>query len=147
MDKVTGKIDIVAHSMGYAFAAGIADALINADILADGNKLGGFYILAPENANARTINNIRINTDYIWQYGTEELGSTNPHLPYHQDGIAPQVGIPEFSFGANLIEGQGRIRFAGDDSNLSFNGSHYGTSYDWVISIKNTDRGHVQKRN
>ncbi len=85
---------------------------------------------------------------YIWQYGTEELGSTHPHLPYDQDGIAPQVGIPELSFGANLIEGQGRIRFAGDDSNLSFNGSHYGTSYDWVINkIGFSEDGYVQKRN
>ncbi len=84
---------------------------------------------------------------YIWQYGTEELGSTRPHLPYHQDGIAPQVGIPELSFGVNSIEGQGRIRFAGDDSNLSFNGSHYAKNYGWTLDIIEFTDGYVQKRN
>lgn len=47
--EVTGKIDIVAHSMGFAFAYGMARAILDADILAEGNTLGNFYVLAPEN--------------------------------------------------------------------------------------------------
>lgn len=157
---MTGKIDIVAHSMGYAFAVGIADALIQREILVSDNNLGGFYIIAPENANGAIINgnldegiesevrsNIIDKTDFVWQYGVEELLSANPHLPHEQDGIAPQVGIPGLGFSSSSIS-SGRIRYAGDESNFSFDGSHYSTSYDWIITLLNSEqRGYVIKMN
>ena len=43
-------VDIIAHSMGYAYALGMAD------VLKDKIPLGCFYIIAPENAEAGEIN-------------------------------------------------------------------------------------------
>jgi len=54
---------IVAHSMGYAYSLGIIDELrgkIN---------FGGFYIIAPENAEAGKVN--MSEWQEIWQYGSD----------------------------------------------------------------------------
>lgn len=139
---------VVAHSMGYAYAAGILDALLDLEVLAEGNTLGGFYILAPENAVGRNIDAIIENTDVVWQYGTRELGSDDSNKPRHQDGIAPQVGVPGLSFQIDNQFSRGRIKYQG--KLVLFGGfgiHHLGTSYDWVIkNIESDDDGYVQPR-
>ena len=143
--EVIGKIDIVAHSMGYAFAAGIIDALIQEDIVREDNKLGSFYALAPENANGKIVSEIIENTEYLWQYGTEEIGSVNAHEPHHQDGIAPQVAIPGLGFNSTELD-KGRVRYDGTLSKWGFGIHHLGVNYTWTLDIDEDDKGYVKKR-
>jgi hypothetical protein len=87
------KIDIVAHSMGYAYSKGMLDEL--KDILAFNNKFGNYYIIAPENAIGHQTSTeplYRLNTsdfESVFQYGS----NFEKEKDCYQDGIAPQVGI------------------------------------------------------
>ncbi|MCW3076136.1 MAG: hypothetical protein JWO32_745 [Bacteroidetes bacterium] len=65
-DVNTDTLDIVAHSMGYAYAVGMINRLKSVGV-----KFGRCYILAPENAGSGS-------TDWgifreVWQYGTDEI--------------------------------------------------------------------------
>ncbi len=81
IDKTT-PIDVVSHSMGYAYSLGIIDVLQKA-----GYKIGWFYCLAPENAGAGYVPQ---NIEGIWQYGADEKAENLKT----QDLIAPQEAIP-----------------------------------------------------
>ena len=76
------KIDIVSHSMGYAYALGFAEEL------QDEYDLGAFYTFAPENPTATQ--SIPSGIDEFWQYGSGE--EDEPW--YYKDQIAPQKPIP-----------------------------------------------------
>lgn len=126
---------------------GIADAIIDKGILASGNNIGGFYALAPENANGRNIDTIIANTDYLWQYGTAEVGSPSPNELHHQDGVAPQVAIPGLSYNSSDLT-KGRIKYGGELSSLGFGKHHLGENYEWIIEkLKSENDGFVQPRN
>ena len=74
---------IVAHSMGFAYSLGMIEELrgkIN---------FGGFYIFAPENAEAGHVN--MNEWPEVWQFGAN-LNKGEEDAPCLQDGIAPQSG-------------------------------------------------------
>lgn len=61
-NNIIDTLDIIAHSMGYAYALGMAD------ILKGKIPVGRFYIIAPENACSGDID---LNAfEEVWQYGS-----------------------------------------------------------------------------
>ena len=104
----------------------------------------------------------------IWQYGTEEwqdaLGQALPsnyqgipansataHLPWQQDGVAPQCAVPGLVFDETRQNNAGynrrRIRFAGASDLLNFTEAHYGSSYGWIFDrFGELDAGYVSPR-
>lgn len=135
--KVIGKIDIVAHSMGFAYAYGISRALLE-DIELGISQLGNFYVLAPENACAAVGINLG-KYESIWQYGTAENGP-NPHLAWERDGVAPQCAIPGIDWNKSPY---GRVRFQGT---ADFINAHLGGNYGWVLNRTSQQTGYVQSR-
>jgi hypothetical protein len=136
-----GKIDIVAHSMGFAYALGMTEFL-KTKILPDANGyyFGRFYILAPENACSAPPFNLS-DFEEIWQYGSNE----EVDIDYRQDGIAPQCAVPGLSWNSNKY---GRVPFQGKSEHRNFLDAHYGENYDWVVTrLRGLDRGTVKIRN
>lgn len=128
--KITGKLDIVAHSMGFAHAAGMISEIKGA--LAAGNKLGRFYIIAPENGCSGAVTL----TDFeaVWHYGSNETEEKN----YYQDGIAPQCPIS----GTKV---ENRVDYPLDGSApRGFMESHSVVNYNWIFTLP--QKGAVVKR-
>lgn len=135
---ITGKIDVVAHSMGYAFAKGMNDKLI--EHLPSGNKLGRFYVLAPENAigisdeEFDSTDNIHLKAvlnpdDYeeVWQYGSDFINEPT----CKQDGVAPQVGIRGMAFSQNKF-----IPKTKDYVSIrKFANAHLSGNYYWIFDL------------
>ena len=132
------KLDIVAHSMGYAYALGMVD------ILKGKVPLGRFYIIAPENAEAGEIN---LNDfEEVWQYGSN-LGEPNADPLHQQDGVASQTpvrGLKEIK--DPIREKRGRA-FIPDGEPKGFLQSHSIGNYKWIFKIENaTLKGYVKPR-
>jgi hypothetical protein len=89
--KVIYNIDIVAHSMGFAYAQGIIEGLKNSDEMKDKIKWGGYYIIAPENGCGGSVT-VTDWKDQVWQYGSN-LGQDNADPLWLQDGVAPQCAV------------------------------------------------------
>jgi hypothetical protein len=141
---ITGKIDIVAHSFGFAYSLGMVDYLkdkIQAD--AGKPKFGIYYILAPENACSAPSFALS-DFEEVWQYGTVEPGQPNPHKTYENDGVAPQCAVTGLDWISNKY---GRVPFQGLKKHLNFVDAHLGQNYGWVVQLDNNRRGHVKSRN
>ena len=86
--KILGKIDFVAHSMGYAYAKGILDFL--KPYLSTNNTFGNFYVIAPENAVGQTGSS---DPKFILQInkfqGVFQYGSDFEDWKCRQNGVAP----------------------------------------------------------
>jgi hypothetical protein len=123
-------IYIVAHSMGYAYALGIVNQ-IKPEI-----NLGGFYILAPENAKSGTVN--RSDWNEVWQYGSDWRKSTAACL---QDGIVPQTAV------SGLTSKQ-RCYFPNNGwyTKQGFFNSHFVGYYTWIFDIPEGKKGHIPQR-
>lgn len=127
-------LDIVCHSMGYAYALGMID------VLKDKVPFGRFYIIAPENASSG-------GTDWnmfteVWQYGSSENESNDK-----QDGVAPQVSVPDIENPTKNKVG-GRV-YIPNDSKIphSFLSSHSIGNYKWIFTNLNEGRaGYVKSR-
>jgi hypothetical protein len=134
--KVTGVIEIVAHSLGYAYALGMIEK-----IKAAGFKLGRFYIIAPENASSGQVN--LADFEEVWQYGSDNKRDDL----WEQDGIAPQsavVGLPDDGTIENRF---GRVYIPKNDPNRDFVGAHSISSYGWIFLITNPQTpGYVRNR-
>lgn len=123
-----GKIDIVAHSMGYAVAKGIADFLH--PYLSTNNKLGYFYIIAPENAVGSTGSSDPIyrlatsNFEGVFQYGSDFMKERR----CRQDGIAPQVKVNGLPDGRNVFIPEAK------ESIRNFLDAHYIDNYGWLFT-------------
>lgn len=119
---------IVAHSMGFAYSVGLVDQL-------RGNiQLGGYYIIAPEDAGVEKIDPNE--WKQIWQYGSR-LGVENPDAPCLQDGVAPQTlvrGLPATK--RVFIPEQNYYQ-------KGFFDSHFIGYYKWILKIPNDKRGHI----
>lgn len=144
--KITGKIDIVAHSMGYAFAIGIIDYL-SPYIVPDSNgkRFGRFYILAPENASTLpNQSNFNIyDFEEVRQYGSNEILEEN----FKQDGIAPQKAVPGLNFVSGSSNDYGRIPFLGEEKHKNFLDAHFNENYLWVLNkVIVGQNGYVKKR-
>ncbi|MEY4659583.1 MAG: hypothetical protein RJB36_1349, partial [Bacteroidota bacterium] len=119
---------IVSHSMGHAYALGMAT------VLKGHVQLGDYFAIAPENPVGK-----RMDVHpwkHIWQYGTFRSGPYK-QAPCQQDGVAPQSlikGISSFQ----------RISFPTSFGNqLGFFNSHFVGYYTWIFDIEAGKAGHV----
>jgi hypothetical protein len=121
---------IVSHSMGHAYALGMAT------VLKGHVQLGDYFAIAPENAVGKRMD---VNPwKHIWQYGAFRTGP-NRQAPCQQDGVAPQSlikGISSFQ----------HISFpAAYGNQLGFFNSHFVGYYTWIFDIEEGKPGHVPK--
>ena len=145
-DKNTDTLDIVAHSMGYAYSLGMIEK-----IKAAGIKLGRYYILAPENACSGGTD-WKVFTE-AWQYGSN-LGEPNNDPMYLQDGVAPQCECANLSASngqINTANGSqiktGRVFIPMSVTTKGFVGSHSISNYGWIFNKQSTEDGYIKKRN
>ena len=126
-------VDIVCHSMGYAYALGFIDEIRDRVIF------GNMYIIAPENGKVG-------GTDWnlfqaVWQYGSN-LDQPNPDPVCEQDGIAPQSQV----FGLDSVEPNcgGRAFIPADWKPKNFIDSHMLPFYHWIFDrIQPGEAGYV----
>lgn len=119
---------IVAHSMGFAYAQGIIEQLkgkIN---------LGGYYIIAPENAKSGNVD--PANWKEIWQYGSN-LGMQHQDEPCLQDGIAPQSTVGGLPLDHRITIPNDRYNTKG------YFDSHFIGWYTWILKIPSDHKGYI----
>jgi hypothetical protein len=122
-------LDIVCHSMGFAYALGMIEE-IKAQM--PRIKLGGFYIIAPENGCSGAVN--PADCLEIWQYGSNEV--EDPF--YLQDGVAPQCSVK----GLDVT----RRAYIPDDVVKGFVSSHSIGNYKWIFTRNEKQEGYVTPR-
>lgn len=123
-------IYIVAHSMGYAYSLGMIDQLRS------WIQFGGFYIIAPENAESGAVNPNEWKE--VWQYGSKL--TDNVTAACLQDGIAPQ------SCASGLTE-KNRIYIPlSEYKHQGFFDSHFIGYYTWVFDLKPGQKGYIRQR-
>jgi hypothetical protein len=129
-------VDIVCHSMGYAYTLGFIEELKGKVIF------GKIYILAPENACID-------GTDWslfeeVWQYGSN-LDQPDPDPVWEQDGIAPQcqvLGLEQVPAGKG-----GRAFIPKDWPHKNFIDSHMLYHFEWIFErIQPGQPGYIQPR-
>lgn len=120
--EVKDTVDIVSHSMGYAYALGFMD------VIAPHVYLRNNYIIAPENACQDGFDWSQ--TEHVWQYGSD-LGMPGADPLREQDGIAPQSAVK----GIDRLPAEkgGRIFVPKDWPNKNFVDVHMIYSYDWIF--------------
>lgn len=122
---------IVAHSMGYAYALGMIDELrgkIN---------FGGFYILAPENAETGKIN--ASEWQEIFQYGVNHE-KFEKIAPCMLDGVAPQTRAKGLDPEKHIFIPENLFRRFG------FFDAHFVGFYDWIFEIPEAEAGAIEQR-
>lgn len=130
--EIKDTMDIVCHSMGYAYSLGFAEALKEYVVL------GKMYIIAPENAGSG-------GTDWslfeeVWQYGSN-LGEIDADPVWEQDGIAPQTKVKDLD-SARI---GGRVFLPKDLRKKNFIDSHMMRQYYWIIKdLKPGEPGYVR---
>jgi hypothetical protein len=129
---VHGVVDIVAHSMGFAYSLGMIEVLQKKGI-----EIGNYYVIAPENACSGSIpNSIRNRT---WQYGSDE--TTTKENPIEiQDGVAPQCAIGGIDPLKRIHIPKGRPK-----DKLGFTLSHSINNYEWIFN-QPKNNGDVKQR-
>jgi hypothetical protein len=126
-------VDIVCHSMGYAYSLGFIEAL------KDKVVFGKLYIIAPEGADVAGADWSLFQE--VWQYGSN-LGEQNQDPLGQQDGITPQKALKNIE---NVLVG-GRVFIPADWPNKDFVESHMIYSYQWIFErLKLGDKGFVHK--
>ena len=122
-------VDIVCHSMGYAYSLGFIEEIKSKVVF------GKFYILAPENASADSVDwNL---FEEVWQYGSNEKDPV-----WEQDGIARQTAVK----GIETIspEKGGRLYFPKDWPKKNFIDSHMLYNYYWMFDcISKGEKGFI----
>jgi hypothetical protein len=120
---VKDTIDLICHSMGYAYMLGLLDEL-KSDII-----LGKCFILAPENSSVEGFK--WSDFEEVWQIGANLDQPTFDPI-WLQDGIAPQVQVKDLE----QIEGikGGRIFFPENYKCKNFVDSHMMYNYDWIFN-------------
>lgn len=133
-ETVKDTVDIVCHSMGYAYSLGLIEAIEQEVVL------GNMYIIAPENACMEGMDWTKFRQ--VWQYGTN-LDQENPAPLKQQDGIAPQCAVK----GLDKLPAAsgGRAFFPADWPNMNFIDSHMVYSYDWIFKIREGEPGFVKR--
>ncbi|TAL62216.1 MAG: fibronectin type III domain-containing protein [Bacteroidetes bacterium] len=132
--SILDTVDVVAHSMGYAYANGLIQALRE-----DWIHVSRYYILAPENPGTGFLPS---GIDEVWQYGSDE-----EHDPvFTLDGIAPQCKIPGIDQFGNK---GGRVFIPVNDQSIKTGpvDSHLAKNYGWILKKNPADKGYVKKRN
>ncbi len=128
-------LDIVCHSMGYAYSLGFIEEITGKVIF------GKMYILAPENACTDGADWTLF--EEVWQYGSN-LDQENPDPIWEQDGIAPQCQVKGLE---NVKPGKGgRAFFPKDWPRKNFIDSHQPYNFDWIFErIKVGENGFISK--
>jgi hypothetical protein len=126
----TDELDIVCHSMGFAYAQGMIEVIKEQ---MPKIKLGGYYIIAPENAKTGSVNVSEWKE--IWQYGFDESKTDKMWL---QDGIAPQTPVGDI--------GTHRAYIPEKDVPKGFIKSHQVKYYPWIFGLKYGQEGYVAPR-
>lgn len=139
-------IDIVCHSMGYAYSLGFIEYLKDKVIW------GRMYILAPENACSGGADWSKF--EEVWQYGSNNNEGDPDRDPFWlQDGVAPQCAVKGIEEMRNILR-YGRAYIpptyhVGNGPLGQFDGRHYLHNYMWIFTIPETgpnNVGHVKKR-
>jgi hypothetical protein len=126
--KYFDTLDIVCHSMGFAYALGMIEEI---KMRMPDIRLGGFYIIAPENACSGAVN---VNDwEQVWQYGSDEK-NTSVHK---QDGVAPQCAVKNIGINRAYIP---------DNVVQGFISSHSIENYKWIFTRTINDKGYVTPR-
>jgi len=128
-------VDIVCHSMGYAYSLGFIEEIKGKVIF------GKMYILAPENACTDGADWSLF--EEVWQYGSN-LDQENPDPLWEQDGIAPQCQVKGLE---NVKLGKGGRAFIPKDwPRKNFIDSHQPYNFDWIFErIKAGENGFICK--
>jgi len=141
----TITIDVVAHSMGLAYAQGMIE-FIRGSAIKNNIKWSGYYILAPENASAGTVNTSA--WEQVWQYGSD-LGQTGADPMWLQDGVAPQAAVT----GIDADPAKGGRAYIPKNQGIpkGFVESHSIGNYGWIFGIQpglpnNLSNGYVSPR-
>lgn len=119
---VKDTVDIVCHSMGYAYSLGFLEVVEPYVVL------NNIYIIAPENAAQEGYDWSKFK--HVWQYGSN-LGEPNADPLREQDGIAPQYAVK----GIDQLphEKGGRLFLPEDWPHKNFVDSHMIYSFDWIF--------------
>jgi len=128
--SVKDTLDIVCHSMGYAYALGFLDVVDEYTIL------GKMLILAPEGAQMMGYDwNL---FEEVWQYGSNRL-EHKADATCWQDGIAPQYPVKGID---QLKPGKGGRLFIPKHGKKGFIRSHHLSYWQWFFTIKPGDYGY-----
>jgi hypothetical protein len=128
-------IDLVCHSMGYAYTLGFIEEIKQKVVF------GKIYILAAENACID-------GTDWtlfqeVWQYGSN-LDQENPDPIWEQDGVAPQCQVK----GLEVMKPDkgGRAFIPKDWPRKNFVDSHQPYNFDWIFErIQKGEAGYIYR--
>jgi hypothetical protein len=118
-------VDIVCHSMGYAYALGFIESIKPHVVL------GKILIMAPESPSEMGMDWNLFNE--VWQYGCDENDVT-----FYQDGVAPQSPV----LGLEKLDKEkgGRV-FIPENGRKGFIRSHHLKYWNWFYTIKEGDYG------
>ena len=122
-------LDIVCHSMGYAYMLGFltqVDSIYN---------LGKILIIAPETPDFMGYDWNKFQE--VWQYGSN-LGEKKADVICMQDGIAPQGPVKNLE---NLAKEKGGRVFVPKHASRGFIFSHHLNWFDWFYTIHPGDYG------
>lgn len=123
-------VDIVCHSMGYAYALGVIDALQGKVVF------GKMLILAPESPTFAGRDWSMF--EEVWQYGSQRTGPGADAI-WRQDGIAPQNPVLGIE---SLPPGRGGRVYIPKHAPHGFVKSHHLSWYQWVFDIQPDDWGY-----
>lgn len=126
---VPDTLDIVCHSMGYAYALGFLEAVSPYVVL------GKALILAPESPGLRGMDWNKFQE--VWQYGSDRF-EKGADVTCRQDGIAPQCAVVGIE---KLEPGKGGRLFIPKGAKKGFIRSHHLSYWDWFYGIRKGDRG------
>lgn len=130
---VKDTIDIVCHSMGYAYALGLLETLKGQVVF------GKLYFLAPENAGYKGLDWNQF--EEVWQYGSN-LGQKDADPLCYQDGVAPQAAV--WGIDKQQSNHVGRVCSPYNWPNKHFVHSHMVYSYDWIFDrIQKGEPGYI----
>ena len=128
-------VDIVCHSMGYAYSLGFIEEI------KDKVVFGKMYIIAPESACVDGFDWTLFQE--VWQYGSN-LDQKDPDPIWEQDGVAPQCQVKGLEK-VDLKKG-GRAFIPKDWPRKNFIDSHQPYNYYWMFErIKLGENGYVYK--
>lgn len=138
-NKKTGlqkdTIDIVCHSMGYAYMLGLMEELVNRYVF------GKIYIIAPESGSYMGYDWNTV--EEVWQYGSN-LGTQSADPVWEQDGVAPQSTVKGIE--ALNREKGGRIFYPWNWTRKNFVDSHMTYNFNWIFDeLKKGEPGFIEK--
>lgn len=129
---IKDTIDIVSHSMGYAYSLGFIEEVKDRCIF------GKMLAFAPESANF-------MGSDWsifqeVWQYGSN-MDQPHSDIICLQDGIAPQTQINGLD---KMMPNKGGRVFLPEIAKRGFVKSHHLYFYTWFYSIKPNEFGYFK---